>query len=179
MSILTEPLKFSVTVGGESYPVNTDFKCWLRIAELICTENPEPENIVRGLILCYRDGRIPPSFRLAVEGMKDFFGGIDGRESAGEHGKKLMDFEKDAQLIFASFMYDYGIDLTSTDMHWHKFLALLRCLSEASPLSRVVQIRGTDAYSIKDSKRRQAVLECQRAFALEKPDFADELDRVM
>ena len=171
---LTEGLKTSVKVGGVSYPVNTDFRVWLKISELM--EDSTPENIAKAIILCYRGGFFPPSLDDAVAGLVQFINGEDVEKSRGK-GKKVMDFQKDSALIFASFLYDFGIDLTECDMHWHKFLMLLKNLSQASPLMRVVQIRSMKTDDIQDRKKRDEIIRLKRAYALEDPG-AEDLDRL-
>ena len=53
------------------------------------------------------------------------------------------DIKQDADLIYASFKSEYGIDLIEEQgkLHWHKFQALLQGLSSESILQRVIQIR--------------------------------------
>jgi hypothetical protein len=57
--------------------------------------------------------------------------------------ERVFDLHHDAKYIYASFLYDYGIDLFELHgkLHWKKFLALLSSLSDESKFKRVVQIR--------------------------------------
>ncbi|MFC4075219.1 Gp15 family bacteriophage protein [Salinithrix halophila] len=57
--------------------------------------------------------------------------------------EKVLDFVHDAEYIFASFLYDYGIDLFEQHgkLHWKKFLTLLSNLSDDSKFKQVVHIR--------------------------------------
>lgn len=57
--------------------------------------------------------------------------------------QKTHDFVKDAEFIYASFLYDYKIDLFDMQgrLHWSKFVALLNNLSDDSPFKKVVHIR--------------------------------------
>src|SRR5690606_32954441 len=61
----------------------------------------------------------------------------------GSNEKPPFDFEKDAEYIYASFMYDYGIDLFEVQgkLHWKKFKALLAGLSDESKLMKVIGYR--------------------------------------
>ena len=55
----------------------------------------------------------------------------------------LVDYILDGEYIYASFMYDYGIDLIDIEyMHWHKFKALFTSLSENSKMKTIMSIRG-------------------------------------
>lgn len=68
---------------------------------------------------------------------------FDGESLAQDDGEPVFDFEQDAKYIYASFMYDYGIDLFEQQgkLHWKKFVALFSSLSEESKFGRVVGIR--------------------------------------
>ncbi|MFD2658630.1 Gp15 family bacteriophage protein [Gracilibacillus thailandensis] len=60
--------------------------------------------------------------------------------------KKTHDLVQDADLIYASFLYDYNIDLFEQQgkLHWKKFVALLNNLSDDSIFKKVVHIRVKD-----------------------------------
>ena len=169
MSFLTEPLKKCVTVSGKSYAVNTDFKVWLEIQRLVTEDEGDLEKVTKAIILCYKGGVLPPSFFEAAGAMWDFLAGDEPNKKgeAGRKTKKIFDFTQDAELIYSSFLYDYGIDLESTPMHWHKFLALFKNLSAESPFMRVARLRATDLSEIKDANLKKEIRRRQRFFALE------------
>lgn len=47
------------------------------------------------------------------------------RPTGDADGTRTIDYELDADLIYSAFMEQYGIDLVSTPLHWHKVRALL------------------------------------------------------
>lgn len=85
--------------------------------------------------------------------------------------KKTWDIEKDAELIYASFLFDYNIDLFEQHgkLHWKKFLALLNGLSEDSPFMQVVRIRTMDVPKPNkhNAKERANIQRLKRLYALE------------
>jgi len=186
MSYLTEPLKHTLTIGDKSYPINTDFRIWLKICELAADEDKGFQKMVECIILCYKGGNLPPSFFEAANAMWDFFSGAEKQGSKTKDGrcdKRLFDFSQDAEAIYASFLYDYGIDLNCTDMHWHQFLALFRNLSPDSPFMRVVALRSIDVDEIKDPIRSRKIIESQRKFAIyddfDEIRMAEELSKII
>lgn len=64
----------------------------------------------------------------------------------GDESEKSLDYIQDAELIYAAFLQDYGIDLIDQQdkLHFLKFKALLNSLSEKTRLMQVVQIRLQD-----------------------------------
>ena len=104
-------------------------------------------------------------------------------EDAGPGGdeKPPYDLEKDAEYIYASFLYDYGIDLFEQQgrLHWKKFKALLAGLSDESIFKRVVAIRTTplpppNKYN---QEERRRLMELKQAFSLDRAETVEEIDR--
>ena len=86
-----------------------------------------------------------------------------------------MDFIKDMDYIEASFMSDYGMDLSSTNMEWKKFINLINGLSNSElgnccVLNRIRNLRNFDPSTIKDDKERKKIIEAQKRVALDKKE---------
>ncbi|GHU59746.1 hypothetical protein AGMMS49975_27670 [Clostridia bacterium] len=64
----------------------------------------------------------------------------------GKSSPPTFDYVQDADLIFASFYMDYGIDLLEEigKLHWAKFTALFAGLSERTKMFKVMEIRGRE-----------------------------------
>lgn len=81
--------------------------------------------------------------------------------------KRFFSYTKDAEAIYASFMFDYNIDLLSCPgMRWEKFQALFSNLSEQSPFIRIVQIRQRDTSKL-EGEELANVLELQNYYRLD------------
>lgn len=52
--------------------------------------------------------------------------------------------EEDWELIEASFVTQYGIRLTETEMDWKEFITLLSAIMPETPLGKIVQIRAEE-----------------------------------
>lgn len=68
---------------------------------------------------------------------------------------RLLDMLIDGDFIVASFQQAYSIDLTSCDMHWHRFCALLDGLPDDTKLSKIMGYRG---WNQADEKRKHTEL---------------------
>lgn len=90
-------------------------------------------------------------------------------ESEGD--KPLFDLHKDAGYIYASFLYDYNMDLFEQqgELHWKKFLALINGLSDDSKFKEVVGIRGAKvpAPNKHNKEERDRIIKLKRIYALE------------
>lgn len=85
----------------------------------------------------------------------------------GEDNAEVLDYEQDAEYIYASFMQAYGIDLIDEQgkLHWNKFKALLNGLPKGTKVVEVVSIRSWKPSDDK-KKRNVAMRELQKTFKL-------------
>ena len=69
------------------------------------------------------------------------------------------DLYEDYPLIEASFLEQYGIRLSETDMSWREFSDLLSCISADTPLGRIVAIRSEkDGETLKNFTKGQKAI---------------------
>lgn len=66
-----------------------------------------------------------------------------------DNGEDVLFYDIDGDYIYAAFMQAYHIDLISTDMHWHKFLALMNGLPDSTRLSAIMGYRAYTGEKIK------------------------------
>lgn len=82
----------------------------------------------------------------------------------------VLDFEKDGDYIYASFMQDYQIDLIDEQgrLPWKKFLYLFNGLSSDAKIKQVMQIRSMEVpqYNGKNAKQIQQINELKSYYAL-------------
>ena len=152
-------------VAGVQYAINTDYRVALRCFEVI--EDPSICDEERALAVIYLlFGEVP------TDHLEDFLR-IAGnylrcgeKEEAQESAKKDMDFNADEKYIAASFMSDYQIDLSRTDMHFWQYIHLIQGFTERSVMSRVREIRNYDLEELKDPKSRAKMVKAKEAVAL-------------
>jgi Bacteriophage Gp15 protein len=99
-----------------------------------------------------------------------------------EDGKqtKTFDYEKDAELIYASFFAVYKIDLFEMQgkLHWKKFNALLSNLNDESPLKKVIGYRTMKIPSSKEASKEYIshIRKMKRIYSLEEDDTQLKVD---
>ena len=160
MSVLTEKFPTVLKVDGTERPINPGFRTVLQCYEI---QGSSPElserDLIRMLCLFYKKDRMFSEGH--INQMFWFFS--CGREKkkksfpwkiAGINNKQPFDFEEDADLIYAGFMQQYGIDLQEEDMHWWKFMILLENLGADTRLSRIMEYRTVDTASKHLSKEQ-------------------------
>lgn len=135
-----------VKIENRKVKINTDFKIALRCIEI--SRDTYIGDYERALAIIYLlFGKISPEESLSEYlKMAIKFLSYDDGKSKGEknNGEADMDLIFDEKFIFASFLSDYGIDLTKNDMHFWKYCDLISGLSEKCVLNRVREIRSCD-----------------------------------
>lgn len=170
-----------VEVDGIVIPIDTSFKTALRCLELADDTSISDEERALGLIYLLCDDIPKVNLNKLIKVLQKYL--HCGDDTRKPPQKKDMDFKQDEKYILSSFIYDYGIDLESTDMHWWKFIDLLNGLSSECILSRIRDIRTMDISIYKDPKTRSRLLQARAQVALkhvpnkEEQEIIDEFER--
>lgn len=176
MNILIDRLPESVEIGGVEYRINTGFRTSILFELLVRNKKIPDQGKIYGMLRLYYP-RIPADRDEAIrKALWFFYCGKDRKKHKEERNqtakdfrknKVLYSFEKDADLIYAAFLSEYGIDLQDIeDMHWWKFSALFDGLSDDQKIRQVMHIRGksTSGLSRKEVKR---INELKKLYALD------------
>ena len=176
MNILIDRLPESVEIGGVEYRINTGFRTSILFELLVRNKKIPDQGKIYGMLRLYYP-KIPVDRDEAIrKALWFFYCGKERKQQREERNqtakdfrknKILYSFEKDADLIYAAFMSEYGIDLQDIeDMHWWKFSALFDGLSDDQKIRQVMYIRGmsTSGLPRKEVKR---INELKKLYALE------------
>lgn len=149
---------------GGSCDIATDFRIWLEFGEWL-----KQRKVYLGIFPDFK----PPDgeeWQLAAYGFYQCKNAVPRATRAASRAR-LLDFIIDGSFIVASFQQAYGIDLTSCDMHWHRFCALLDGLPDDTKLSKIMGYRG---YDPADEKRKHSELMMEQKRRWELP--SEEVD---
>lgn len=187
MSVLTVPFPTWLQIDGVNCPIHSDFRTVLRCYEILGDkEELSKDEMVEMLSMFYVGKRCHTEEH--IDKMFWFFScgrekerKVFPRKIAGINNKQSFDFVEDAELIYAGFMQQYGIDLQTEEMHWWKFMILLENLGSDTKLQRVMEYRTIDTKNKDLSKReREFYSAMQRYFALERKisEMPDRVKRI-
>lgn len=86
-------------------------------------------------------------------------------------------YKQDSEAIYASFMFDYGIDLIDEQnkLRWEKFRALFNNLSAKSPIMRIIDIRQANIADL-EGQALSDMVQAQNYYALDNKS-ANQLDQ--
>lgn len=191
MFSLGSDLVTEIEFKGETLRLDTNFDTVLRYFRLTEDDNfTDVEKMLIAFDMFVENGERVQGFENKVEILTIILQDVlefklenDEEEDGGEVGpapvvKKAYDFEKDAGIIYASFLYDYKIDLFEQQgrLHWLRFLSLFEHLSEESKMTKVIGFRQMKTPSGKDSSAeyRNYVIAMKRKYRLESDQMNEE-----
>lgn len=165
-------LQDKIKINNIEYPINTDYRAWLKFQNLIKDLKEDEESFVKVLSFFVEielDFEIN-FFKEALEECVSFFVGKNSKNStsSSSDNKKVFDFEKDEKYIYSAFLQEYNIDLyTIENLHWHKFKSLLESLSEETQLSKIIQYRSVELSKIKDKEQKKYYKKMKEIYSLD------------
>lgn len=174
MSVLTEAFPTKLSVGGVECPIHSDFRTVLRCYEIQGDSDLlSGDSLLKILQVFY--GKCKVYTENHIDKMMWFFSCGKAKKKkhfprriAGINDKQPFDFEEDADLIYAGFLQQYGIDLQKEDMHWWKFMILLENLGPGTRLQKIMEYRTIDTKNQHLSKEQVKFYQAmQRYYELE------------
>ncbi|NRG32903.1 Gp15 family bacteriophage protein [Niallia circulans] len=184
MFSLARKLQNSIDYNGVTYELNLAFDNVLLVFDVLKDENIDDlfkVFVVMDLLLTQphelEDEQIVELYTLIMETVilqgkkeevkRDLAGNVIEED---EDDKKLYSLEEDAQYIYASFLYDYQIDLIDQQgkMHWFKFNALLASLSDDTMFKRVIDIRQRKPNKHMTAEEKSNLTQLKKLYALKK-----------
>lgn len=176
MNILIDNLPDELIVCGEKCHIRSDFKTWIKFTQIITnSEKIGISAFVEVVKLVFLE--IPPKLDDAITSMMNFYSPPKKQmgEDEGKNGKRIFDFDYDAELIYSGFWQQYKIDLTVVDLHWWQFKALFDSLGEETQFYKVLQYRAMDISKIKDKEQKKFYSKMKRLYKL--PDNRTEEEK--
>ncbi len=169
-----------ITVGDRKIGITGDYRRWLIVYEILCSDMPSGMKASLCAECVVSDGAVGDedcgafldactAFLLRRESDAD-----TAPRTVKRMGETAFDFSADSGLILASFLSEYGIDLTKERMHWYKFMALLTSLPPTSPLMRTVALRTADLSLIEDDGVRRRLRRAKKAVEIRKKERSDD-----
>jgi len=159
MNILLDTLPEAVRVGDAVFYINTDFRAGVEFEIMVEKGEENAYNLLRPYF-----ANVPEDIDAALTAVMWFFRcGAETEESEAKPDKRPYSFAVDSAVIFSDFWRCYQIDLTSTDLHWWVFRALLTGLPENSEFKqrcyyRTCELKGLPKNEIaRINKIRKAI----------------------
>lgn len=165
MNLLLDDVPDHITVCGQTIPIKTDFRVWIRFENMLLGDSSKEDqfkgilNVVNGL---YID---TPEF---IDSVLWFYqcGVIDSPYKSVGESKRVYDFEKDQYMIYTAFRQYYNIDLVKEKLHWWIFKQLFLELPDDSNIKKVMMYRSVKITSAMSPEQKKYYAEMKRIYAL-------------
>lgn len=175
-NIILDRLPDSVDVGGQKYPIHSDFRTSILFETLMQSRLSEMEKLSQMLNLYYPT--IPEDREAGIKAALWFYNGGKAVEKEEEcknrtsrefrNGRIAYSFEQDAPYIYAAFRSEYHMNLQrikSRKLHWWEFLALFDSLGERHRIKQIMYWR-TCSTSGMPRKEVQRINELKKKYEL-------------
>lgn len=142
---------------GGSAAVLTDFRVWIEFARVV--SESDGKSLWTGVF----PGGVPPEGDAWQDAAIAFMQCANSTPRMVREPSRIkaIDLVEDGAYIVAAFQQAYGIDLTSADMHWHRFRALLDGIPDDTQMARIMGWRSYDPASA--DRKHDAIMREQRA----------------
>lgn len=152
MSLYTTPPD-TITVNGSEYPVDTDFRAWVRFQGILISDGTDNEKAAKVCEFMEKMGI--PQTKESLDAVLEFYAGASTENQTKSGGNvQAYDFEKDSEYIFSAFLDSYGIDLTTERLHWWRFKALFKSLPEDCQMCKIMMYRTIDIKKVPKEQRK-------------------------
>lgn len=170
MDLTRKGLPNVVEIDGSPYSIYTDYRVWMRFENEVAKMQQEDHIDVSYLFKNDMPGYCSITDLFAFSRPQSVL-----PRSIGDSDVIALDYELDSELIYAAFLGQYGIDLIDIpELHWHKFLALLKGLNGQTKLREVM---GYRCYEKREQdKNRDIYEELRRAWEIEKRTPAQQME---
>ena len=158
-----------VEIGGIPYSIYTDFRIWMKF-EIAVSKMKSTDRIDIGYLF-----KNEKPVYCSLPELFVFSRPYSPLPRPVSHSNVItIDYELDADLIYAAFLGQYGIDLMEVrELHWHKFLALLKGINENT---RLREVMGYRCYEKSTDKDRDVYAEMRRAWEIERVTVEEQTE---
>ena len=172
MNILTDTLPEELDICGKTYHIKSDFKTWIKFSQIVFSGEIDYKKLAKALRLVLDE--LPPGLEETVNAVMNFYNPPKKQSKAqkSKNQKRVYDFDYDAELIYSAFLQQYKIDLTTAELHWWQFKALLDCLTDETNFIKVVGYRSINLSEIKNKEQKKFYREMKELHKL--PDNRTE-----
>lgn len=186
MNILIDELPEYVAIDDVEYKINTDYRISIMF-EMMIQDNTltRREKPLIALSLYYPE--IPHNTSKALQKIMWFYScgktkskvtkQKTSKKEKSNASKQIYSFEYDAELIFAAYLGQYGVNLQRIDhLHWWEFKALFEGLNASNKIIEVMSIRNTEITKDMPKAEKERIRRLKEVYKL--PDMRTEEEKI-
>lgn len=180
MNLLMDAPPTHVKVANEKIPIKTDYRIGIRF-ELLMSDPmiSDVDKLKRAFGLFYgkhffRTEQLDEAvdailwFYTCGKDIDDLKTKKDSKK-APSGANRVYDYAYDADYIYAAFLQQYGTDLTQNRIHWWKFKAMFKALTDKTEFVKIMGYRSIKINSNMTKSQKEFYQEMKRIHALPLP----------
>lgn len=155
--MLTERVPDSLSIAGTRYPINTDYRVWIKFEKLLTESDGNDDETLDAVLRLLFSERIPPRIYVqeTIDSILWFYKcGKEIGHKGSSSKNDVFSYDFDDGYIVAAFKQQYDIDLNDEDMHWWKFHAYMLALPENTEFVKIMGYRAMDISSKMSATQR-------------------------
>lgn len=183
MNLLMNKAPDHVKVSKKNVYLKTDFRTSIRFELLMMNDaKTDEEKLRQALKMYYGEHYFHASeVEEAVNGIIWFYTG--GKESSKAKKKKnenrsrlsrVYDYEHDADYIYSAFLQQYNVDLQDQQLHWWKFKAMFRALTDQCEFVKIMGYRSIEINNNMTKSQKEFYQKMKKIHALPLPKCEEE-----
>lgn len=171
MSLLIDRLPDTVGIGGVDYRINTGFRTAVLFELMMQDDSYYPAEKQEMALELFFPAR-PDDVNAAMQAIIWFYEGGDRKKNSREQRKRrsnrrlIYSYEHDDQYIYAAFLQQYGIDLTSAKLHWWQFRSLFLALDDDCKFCKMMHYRAMNIDPKMSKEEQKFYREMKEIYAL-------------
>lgn len=168
LNALYDKFPNSVQADGRTYLIQTDFRVWLKFADILSDKNLPPEQVGSAFLSVFRSPVRQFSEPL-LDAVFHFLKAYDlyyhdeeleafklAHDAPNSYSPPVFDWKFDSRFILGDFLHYYQIDLTAVEsLHWFKFRALFDALPEDAICMKRIAYRSADLSQCSESEKKR------------------------
>lgn len=181
MNLLIDELPTSVFIDGVSYEINTDYRIGIMFETMMLDSEISDADKLKKALNLFFGHNIPDDLSAAVDKIMWFYDCGKRKDNGSRRRrrkvekKRVYDYDYDDAYIYAAFLQQYGVDLQDESLHWWKFKAMFRSLSDNTEFVKIMGYRSIKITPSMTKSQREFYKEMQDIHALPLPQ--NEVDK--
>lgn len=174
MNILIDRLPDTIKVQDQEYRIQTDFRAFIKLEALLFDNIDPVDKLIKILDLMIVDLtpelvenlKLPEFVEEMISQIIRFYSMNEEPEDNSRIQKRVYSFDSDSAYIYGDFYSQYGIDLSTTHLHWWVFRTLLLQLNKNSKFVEIIGYRSVVLDSKMPKEQRAYYARMKRLYQL-------------
>lgn len=171
----------SIEINSINYPVDTDFRAWIRFEEVMSDDRIK--NNLKLIIASDFVGLDENAFN--IHSQEDIMSALFSfyrmykpilKASTSQNEATSYKYSSDIGYVYSAFLQQYGINILTAKLHWFEYKSLFDSLTDATKFIQIVGYRTQDTSKMEKEQKREAD-KLKKLYQITDEDYEEEEER--